>query len=182
MRLRTYTSKSLKLWPDLLDHYITLTQIFVINTHMFKFINVKLATVVTVALLCGCSSMYKVEERFEIKDLSINELNSGKPVYLNITSEYADSSSFKYHLEKLSLYGAIWTNKDDDRDILLSQSSLIRLTGHLYRYDHSILERLLGGAQRPMCYYEIIMDDRLIIMVDIINKDIYQYECKDLGR
>lgn len=149
---------------------------------MFKFINLKLATGITVAILCGCSSMYKVEETFEVRDLRINELNSGKLVYLNKTSEYADNSSFKHHMEKLSLFGVIWTNKDEDRDIPLSLSRKIRLTGNIYRYDHSLLERLLGGAQGPMCYYEMIMDDQSLIMVDIINKDIYQYECKDLGR
>ncbi len=148
---------------------------------MLKFINLKLATVITVALLCGCSSMYKVEKKFEVRDLSISELNSGKPVYLNITSEYADNSSFKHHLEKLAVFGVIWTNKDEEKDIPLSLSKQIRLTGHIYRYDHSLLERLLGGVQGPMCYYEMIMDDQPIIMVDIINKDIYQYECKDLG-
>lgn len=149
---------------------------------MFKLINLKLATVITVVILCGCSSMYKVEEKFEVRELSINELNSGKPVYLNITSEYADNSSFKHHLEKLSLFGVIWTNKDEDRDVPLSLSREIRLTGHIYRYDHSLLERLLGGAQGPTCYYEMIMNDQPLIMVDMINKDIYQYECKDLGR
>ncbi len=149
---------------------------------MFKFINLKLATVMTVALLCGCSSMYKVEEKFEVRDLSISGLNSGKPVYLNKTSEYADNSSFKHHLKKLALFGVIWTNKDEEKDILISPSTPIRLTGHIYRYDHSLLERLIGGAQGPMCYYEMIMGDKPIIMVDIINKDIYQYECKNLGR
>jgi len=148
---------------------------------MFKFINLKLATVITVTLLYGCSSMYKVEEKFKTKVLSISELNSGKPVYLNITSEYADDSSFKHHLEKLALFGVIWSNKDEDRDIPLSLSRHIRLTGHIYRYDHSLLERLLGGAQGPMCYYEIIMDDQPLIMVDLINKDIYQYKCKNLN-
>ncbi|WP_286718880.1 hypothetical protein [Thalassolituus sp. UBA2009] len=149
---------------------------------MFKFINQQLATVMAVALLCGCSSMYKVEEKFEVRELRISELNNGKPVYLNITSEYADNSSFKHHLEKLALFGVIWTNKDGEKDILISLLTPIRLTGHIYRYDHSLLERLIGGAQGPMCYYEMIMEDKPIIMVDVINKDIYQYECKDLGR
>lgn len=149
---------------------------------MFKFINQQLATVMAVALFCGCSSMYKVEEKFEVRELRISELNSGKPVYLNITSEYADNSSFKHHLEKLALFGVIWTNKDEEKDILISLSTPIRLTGHIYRYDHSLFERLIGGAQGPMCYYEMIMEDKPIIMVDVINKDIYQYECKDLGR
>lgn len=157
-------------------------QIYAVNTHMFKFINLKLATVITVALLYGCSSMYKVGEKFEARELSISGLNSGKPVYLNKTSEYADNSSFKHHLEKLALFGVIWTNKDEEKDILISPSTPIRLTGHIYRYDHSLLERLIGRAQGPMCYYEMIMDDKTIIMVDIINKGIYQYECKDLGR
>lgn len=149
---------------------------------MFKFINLELATVMAVALLCGCSSMYKVEEKFEARDISISELNGEKPVYLSRTSEHADDSSFKYHLEKLSLFGVIWTNRDDEKDILIPLSTTIRLTGHIYRYDHSLLERLIGGAKEPACYYEMIMDDKPIIMVDIINKDIYQYECKDLGR